>query len=202
MTNNSNVTYITLNPNYITGFTEADGCFYISIYKDKSNKNSDAYRITPIFYITQDVASAAVLYSIHRYFFGDLPGKFVKRLSDNTLTYTVRGVTSCTKIIHHFNTYRLFGDKQRNFRLFSLIVKLLQDKKHLSSKSGYNAIIEAAFMMNSKGKTRQKDKSVLLKSLVGQRVNDEKWSNIKSYLKEAESIRNKEMAEQQLKENP
>jgi hypothetical protein len=102
-----------LEPYYITGFTEADGCFYISLYQDKTSKTG--IRITPIFYITQDISSQDVLYNIQHTLYhkesGITSGNFVKRIKDNTLTYTVRGVSGCKVVLQHFDQYPLLGEK-------------------------------------------------------------------------------------------
>jgi hypothetical protein len=111
-----------INPYYITGFTEADGCFYIYIKTDYKSKFG--LSIIPIFYITQDIKSSHVLFNIHKTLFQTSEIKslnFIKRLSDNTLTYRVSGIKNCYTIIKHFSQYPLVGEKQKNFLIFKLI---------------------------------------------------------------------------------
>lgn len=68
---------------YVTGFTEADGCFHFACEKIK--KNSDAIRFIPIFYITQDKKARHILKYIHHYL-GEPTARFVSRKQDNTTT--------------------------------------------------------------------------------------------------------------------
>lgn len=147
MTKNLKQTLHMLEPYYITGFTEADGCFYISLYQDKTSKAG--IRITPIFYITQDISSQDVLYNIRHALCGKTAkassGKFIKRIKDNTLTYTVRGVIGCKEVLRHFDKYPLLGEKLKNYKIFKRIVNMLEVKKHLTDME---SIITLTYLMN------------------------------------------------------
>ena len=82
---------------YITGFTEADGCFTFTLLSPKSKGQ---LRIIPVFYLTQDEKSYNVLSLIHKYF-GNL-GSLHYNDRDKTYTYKVHGLTGCSQIIKHF----------------------------------------------------------------------------------------------------
>ena len=107
--------------------------------------------------------SKHVLFKIQKTLFPDnLKGTFVMRKKDNTLTFTVRGITSCKRIIEHFNKYKLLGEKQTNFKLFSFIVKCLEEKKHLLENSiEWNNIIQTILTMNNNGKYRRRKINIL-----------------------------------------
>lgn len=144
-----------LNPYYITGFTEAEGCFYFKIEKTSTAKIG--LRFIPIFYLTQDNNSESVLKNIHETLcslYKPFTCSFVKRVKDNTVNYTVRGITACKNIIQHFNHYPLQGEKQRNFLIFCEIIKLLE-KKQL--KQDGLKILKKIFEMNSQGLLRRKN---------------------------------------------
>jgi hypothetical protein len=147
-----------LNPYYVTGFTEADGCFYVSIYREPKAKIG--FRIVPVFYITQDLASEQVLYAIHHTIAPSEPGKFTKRLKDNTLTYSLRGVKACKSVIAHFDKYPLLGEKQNNFMIFRSILGLLEQKKHLTDPA---EVAKLAYTMNTKGASRRRSFPELLR---------------------------------------
>mgnify|MGYP002711996048 CR=1 FL=1 len=147
-----------LNPYYVTGFTEADGCFYVSIYREPKAKIG--FRIVPVFYITQDLASEQVLYAIHHTIAPSEPGKFTKRFQDNTLTYSLRGVQACKSVIAHFDKYPLLGEKQNNFMIFRSILGLLEQKKHLTDPA---EVAKLAYTMNTKGASRRRSFPELLR---------------------------------------
>lgn len=153
-----------LDPFFITGFTEADGCFYISIQSCSITKLG--LRFIPTFYITQDIESEHVLYNIHNTLslsYQISSFNFVRRKSDNTSTYTVRGVKSCKNLIQHFMKYPLQGEKRKNLLIFNFVLDLLDN--NLVSESiraeNYVKIINLIFMMNNQGKTRPRTKNEL-----------------------------------------
>jgi hypothetical protein len=55
-----------LNPNYVTGITDAEGNFYISIYKDKRRNNKIQVRF--FFTISQRDHSEKMLFNLLDYF--------------------------------------------------------------------------------------------------------------------------------------
>lgn len=155
-----------LNPNYISGFTEADGCFYISVYMDVK---SNTLRLTPVFYITQDCASNHVLYNMHFTLFDSCELKsnmFVKRLQDHTETYSIRGLLKCSRIIEHFTKYPLYGEKNFNFYIFSQVVTLLSEDSN-DRKFTLSVIVELVYRMNTQGLARRKSKEDILKLVWG-----------------------------------
>lgn len=152
---------------YLTGFVEADGCFYISIEKAPVSDTKYGLRLIPVFYITQDQESKQVLFQAKQAF--DC-GSIITRVAtplryaassyfahDKTLTYRINGVNSCKKIMPYFDAFPLIGEKLRNYRIFCFLVNYLFEKKHLTA-SGLATAIEIAYMMNTQGLARRKNK--------------------------------------------
>lgn len=75
-----------LNPNYITGFIDAEGCFHISIVNSKSNKVGKSVRV--IFQISLHEKDKALLCQIKDYFG---VGKVIDR-GDSVYYYQVTSI--------------------------------------------------------------------------------------------------------------
>jgi hypothetical protein len=61
------VSIVSLNPNFITGFSDAEGCFYIQISKD--NRCQTGYQVIASFTIGLDKRDIALLKEIQLFFF-------------------------------------------------------------------------------------------------------------------------------------
>lgn len=131
----SNNQYIAkeLNPWYVSGFTDAEGCFSLSI----SNKNSSSagFYIRPSFVIHLAERDRFLLERL-RLFFGV---GYISKGDNNSFYYGVSSLKDLNEIIiPHFLNYPLVTQKQLDFKLFKLAIELINLKKHLST----NGIIE------------------------------------------------------------
>lgn len=148
------MTYITyhhrhrLSPDYISGFSDGEGCFSISF----SHKKSMPFGIcvTPSFSISQNKESLGVLKRIQDYFqCGFL------RVDKHTMKYEVRSLRDLqTRICPHFERYPLHTQKAQDFQIFCEICDLLSHHQAKTSQ-GLLMIIEKAYTMNACGKNRR-----------------------------------------------
>lgn len=146
-----------LNPWYVTGLAEGEGCFHISFNFRKKLKVGIETR--PSFSISLNRRDLVLLQGVHQYF-GCGAIRYSK--SDRTYKYESRSVGDLvTKIIPHFEKYALQGSKQNDFVRFAEICRSVHASQHLSGKF-LRTIIESAYEMNPSGK-RQHDKKDLLR---------------------------------------
>jgi len=111
-----------LNPQWVSGFTEGDGSFYVSI------KNTG--QISAVFSIGLNIREKLLLEKI-KLFFG--LGRISNKSSLNAICYEVSSITDLNLIIlNHFNTFSLIGAKFPNYLIFREIVYLLASKSHLT----------------------------------------------------------------------
>jgi len=68
------------------------------------------------------------------------------------------------KIIPFFDKYQFLGTKRQDFLLFSQIVRMMKEKRHLE-KSGLIEIVNLAFQMNQQGKGRKYSAPEIISSL-------------------------------------
>lgn len=122
--NNNNTFY--LNPDYITGFIDGEGCFTVSVYKDSRALNG--WQAKAIFCISLHKKEIKLLEAIQRTL---NVGKIYKHGSDS-LQYRVSSLSNLQVIIDHLEKYPLITQKQADYLLFKEAVNLLKNKKHLS----------------------------------------------------------------------
>jgi len=118
-----------LNPNFVTGFTDAEGSFTISIYSD--NKATTKIRVMARFKIGLNEKDLSLLMQF-KTFFGGI-GTITFDKADNAWIYSVSSVTELLNvIIPHFINYPLLTQKAADFNLFVQIVQLMNKGAHLN----------------------------------------------------------------------
>lgn len=113
-----------LNPWFVTGFTDGDGSFSVSITK---KKEGIGWKIVPIFTIGLDLKDLDILVQIKDFF---KTGN-IYTSKRGVVYYTVGSVKDIVKyIIPHFDKYPLVTQKLKDFRLFKEIVLLMEKGEH------------------------------------------------------------------------
>lgn len=115
-----------LNPYYITGFVDAEGCFTTSIFKD--SRMLLKWQVKPIFKITVHNKDINILEALQRTWG---IGKIYKH-SDNASVYRVSSLKNLRIIINHFDKYPLLTQKFADYLLFKQSVHLIESKSHLT----------------------------------------------------------------------
>lgn len=125
------VVNIPLNPNYVSGFTEGDGCFTVNI-------SSTTNQVNAIYIIELHKREVPLLSSIQKFFSG--AGSINTVLSRDSARFAIsRKSDLVNKVLPHFDTYKLQGNKLKNYLIFKEIVLLINSKVHLTSE-GFNKI--------------------------------------------------------------
>lgn len=125
-----------LNPYYITGFVDGEGSFSVSI--SPRNFKNVKWEIRPSFSISQHKRNRSILFKIKDYF---QCGTIRPNRKDNTYKYEVRSVEELDKkIIPHFKKYPLQTDKKKDFEVFTSIIQIMKEGRHLT-KEGLAEII-------------------------------------------------------------
>ena len=125
------VANIPLNPNYVSGFTEGDGCFTVNI-------SSKTNQVIALYIIELHKREVPLLCSIQK-FFGDA-GSINTALSRNSARFSIsRKFDLINKVLPHYDSYKLQGNKLKNYLIFKEIVLLINSKAHLTPE-GFNKI--------------------------------------------------------------
>lgn len=171
MNNNMNQNINLIEPNYISGLTQADGSFFCTIAKRKRVDGSIYLVFRPTFEITLDFDSRFTLVKILNYFscgnIFDHKDRFVSAYKVSNLDKIINN------ILPHFKKYPVFFDKLHAFNLFLQIVELLsnikKNKKIYTEKeinSIYVKILNLAVSMN-KSSLRSNELIIELYSILG-----------------------------------
>lgn len=116
----------TLDPYYITGFADGEGCFSISIYKD--SRMLTGWQVKPVFKISLHKRDRALLESIQKSLG---VGKIYKHGIDS-LDYRVSSLKNIRVVINHLDRYPLITKKLADYILFKQAVDMVQQKQHLT----------------------------------------------------------------------
>jgi len=117
-----------LEPYWVTGFTDAEGCFTIII--EILGESPLKFKVRASYEISLHSVDSAILYRIQSFF---NTGKIYKRSDQNISVYRVTNVKELlTKVIPHFNAYPLLSKKQADFILWSRVVDIMHSKDHLT----------------------------------------------------------------------
>ena len=145
-----------LDAKWIVGFTDGEGCFHISI--NKIPTMSLGWQVLPKFRIVQHEKNEAVLFKIKNYFgFGNIK---INRTDyhGTRKEFRVRGLENLNKLIKFFQENSLNTLKKKDFEIFSEVIKLMNDKEHLT-KQGLEKIAKLISMMNRKPKIKYLESS-------------------------------------------
>uniref|UniRef100_A0A191MXC9 LAGLIDADG endonuclease n=2 Tax=Chrysoporthe TaxID=305399 RepID=A0A191MXC9_9PEZI len=126
---NGGVGLFELNPWFVTGFVDAEGCFTISIIKDPRYKAG--FRVEAIFSIALHKKDFAILELIQGFFGG--VGKIKFETKRDVVSYVIRSKDQIAKVLlPHFDLYPLISQKQGDYLLFKQAYKLISNNAHLT----------------------------------------------------------------------
>ena len=131
--------------NWITGFSDGESSFSISI--SKNNKYKTGWNVVPAFAIELKDIDISLLHRIKE-FFGI--GKIQIIKNKGHALYVVNSIKDLHDIIiPHFEKYPLLTIKRINFLLFKEIILLMKNKEHLT-KQGLQRVMIIRSIMNKK----------------------------------------------------
>ena len=130
-----------LAPWFVTGITDAEGCFGLYIYKSTTHKTGWVARL--IFQISLHEKDKDLLKLIQNYF---CVGGITKH-GPASLSYSVRSYKDMQIIIDHFDRFPLITNKLNDYILFKLAYDLFIKKEQLSIE-GIEKLLTIKISMN------------------------------------------------------
>lgn len=120
---------------WIVGFTDGDGCFSVSIFRNKTSRLG--WQVMPEFVLTQGESSLSTLKEVKSFF--NCGHIFINKRYDNhhehLRRYCVRKREDLNNsIVPFFRTHPLQTAKQKSFEKFCLALDLINQNKHLNEK--------------------------------------------------------------------
>lgn len=129
-----------INPFWVSGLTDGDGSFWVTVTKSKTTKTG--WAVSPYFSIAaaNNPPNLDMLNGINQYW-GEIGRVRLKHyVNSEGYELEVVGLKNCLILRDHFNKYPLFTYKLVHFQLWSKILTLMQEKQHLNV-SGLSEII-------------------------------------------------------------
>ena len=155
-----------LNPNYIVGFVDGEGCFSVGCSQRKDVRLG--FTFTAAFEIEMTVDDKDIVERIHQSL--GRPGQVYTSVFKRYprwkphIKLKVSNIKDLTeKIIPFFKKYPPQSKKRKSFEIFCKIVEMIKQKKHLQLKYA-KKIVEMRNKMNPTGKGYRKYYSVKLGS--------------------------------------
>jgi hypothetical protein len=131
---------VNLNPWFLTGFSDAESNFIVRIVK--SNSVKVGWTVQPLFQIGLHNKDLNLLKKIKAFWgVGDI------YLKENSCNYMVQSLRDLNIIVNHFEKYPLLTKKREDYLLFSQIITLMNQRKHLTL-SGLHEIVSLKASMN------------------------------------------------------
>ena len=115
----------TIDPDWLAGFTSAEGCFYINV---QPSKTKIGYRVILVFQLTQHSRDKKLMIRIIAYF---NCGRIYKR--GEAIDYKITKLDDIiNKIIPFFKKYQVRGVKALDFKDWVRAAELMKENKHLT----------------------------------------------------------------------
>lgn len=146
-----------LNPFYVSGFVDGEGCFAISINRRQGTSRTYARLIfeielreddKEILYRIQKTLGCGQMYRLDYAKYEKWLPHYKYKVSNFPDVYN--------KVIPFFKKYKLQGKKKDNFRVFCEVAELIKAKKHLT-KEGVEFIIKLRDSVMNKKRTKVKE---------------------------------------------
>ena len=145
---------------YLLGFVDGEGCFCISIKKQKSAKMR--WVLDPIFHVTQHKNHKELLYNLQRFLeCGTVIQKYGQKDTMQIVVQSRRELID--KVIPFFRKHKLII-KRKNFEIFAEVVESLDKHQH-GKIQDFRKLVKKVFVMNNEGKYRRYNIDEILNSL-------------------------------------
>ena len=132
-----------IDPNWLAGFVNGEGCFFVNAYKDKKSKMGLSVNLR--FIISQHKRDHQLINSFVKHFgCGSVFGSSNKSVVEFLVT---RFEDIVNKIIPFPGLHQVNGDKFKDYEDFCKVASLMQNKKHLTD-TGVKEILLIKANMN------------------------------------------------------
>ena len=163
-----------LDPCWVTGFVDGEGCFYVAVIKNKNSQHG-GWKVQPRFQLTLHYRDKALMVKIQKFF---NVGKISKE-GRESICLQVQSIKELETVINHFAKFELKTKKHADFKLFLRIHEMKKRKEHLT-KEGLMEIVAIKASMNrglsEKMKSAFPDVVPVVRPLViNQKIKDPNW---------------------------
>jgi hypothetical protein len=120
---------LSINPYWLAGFIEAEGCFNINLLKSKTHIIGTQVNVR--FILTQHLRDLELMRIIAQFLgYGILSEDKRKPI----IYLTVTKISDITKVVSFLTEFPLLGSKKLDFTDFCKVVELMKNKEHLTTE--------------------------------------------------------------------
>jgi hypothetical protein len=150
---------LVLDPNWIVGFVDGEGCFSVSVHRSSMMRRHGGWQLQPAFHVYQHQDHREVLEAmIPTFGCGRIRSKGP---GSSVLAYAVESLRDLeTAIVPFFESYPPVV-KNADFGVFAAIERSMRKKEHLT-RSGFEQLVRIAYGMNANGKQRSRSMEQVL----------------------------------------
>ena len=142
-----------LDPLWVVGFVDGEGCFSVSIHRNPNAKTTGGWQLHPVFHVYQHERYRAVLEALVSVFgCGRLRPKGP---NSSVWSFAVDGLVAQEQHVVPFFERNPPVVKADDFRAYSAIVRAMRRKEHLTA-AGFERLVTLAYAMNFAGKQRSR----------------------------------------------
>lgn len=135
-----------IHPQWVSGFVDGEGTFYIGINHNKTMKSG--FQVLPEFRIVQHERDIKLLYALKKFFKHGV----VRVNHGDRYELRIRSFTALKEVvIPFFEKHTLLTQKKHDFNSFRKIIMLMDRREHLTTE-GIEKIFTIANSMNRKSK--------------------------------------------------
>jgi hypothetical protein len=141
-----------VSPDYIVGLTDGEGCFYVGVRSPKGDHKTT--RVEPHFYIKLKGDDFHLLEEVKQAFgCGAIYYQNEKRINHSACyRFEINSLKDLRdKLIPFFEKHPLHSKKQREFKIFQTIFKLVENKEY-KTKKGLEKVKKLKLMMNHRAR--------------------------------------------------
>jgi hypothetical protein len=144
---------VQLDPCWIAGFVDGEGCFSVSVHRNRFMHQHGGWQLQCAFQVYQHRDHRIVLDALRSHFgCGSVSSKGPR---SSVMTYSVFALRDLEeRIVPFFEVQRLLV-KGADFRSFASVVRAMRRREHLSVE-GFERIVRVAYGMNANGKQRSR----------------------------------------------
>jgi hypothetical protein len=142
-----------LDPLWVVGFVDGEGCFSVSIHRNANAKSTGGWQLHPVFHVYQHERYLLVLEALVDVFgCGRLRPKGPP---SSVWTFAVDSLRELdAHVLPFFELHRPVV-KAQDFDRFAAIVRAMRKKEHLTT-IGFERLVRIAYEMNLAGKQRSR----------------------------------------------
>jgi LAGLIDADG DNA endonuclease family protein len=142
-----------LDPRWVVGFVDGEGCFSVSIHRNGFVKSTGGWQLHPVFHVYQHERYRAVLEGlVHVFGCGRVRAKGP---NSSVWTFAVDSLVRLDACVLPFFERHPLVVKHDDFGIFATIVRAMLRKEHLT-REGFERLVRLAYAMNFAGKQRSR----------------------------------------------